>query len=89
MCFLCLCQLLSAPAAASAGFDKFSDVLSDARIQRGKSYPAAAPRVDMTEEDMFEIGRNAGALVDVNDGLLPRPGVDSRPRPDGGPALRP
>jgi hypothetical protein len=89
MCFLCLCQLLSTPAAASAGFDKFSNVLSDARIQRSESYRAAVARVDMAEEDMFETDSNAGALVNVNDSLLLRFGADSRPRPDGAPALRP
>jgi|GEM_PF-2815845 len=89
MFFPCLCQLRSAPAEASAGFDKFSDVLSDVRSQHGKSCRAAAPRVDMAEEDRFETSRNAGALVEVNDGLLLRFGADSRPRPDGAPALRP
>jgi hypothetical protein len=43
----------------------------------------------MAEEDMFETDSNAGALVNVNDSLLLRFGADSRPRPDGAPALRP
>lgn len=78
MRFLSLCLLLLAPAIASASVGVFTDVTGDTRIQRGELYLAAAPGVDVEEDDIIETGSNASAQAEMNDGTLLKLGAGSR-----------
>lgn len=77
MRFLGLCLLLLIPMAATAGIGVFADVQGDTRIQRGEVYLAAAPGVDVEEDDIIETGNNAGAQVEMQDGTLLKLGAAS------------
>jgi len=78
MRFLGLCLLLLTPMVAAAGIGVFTDVQGDTHIQRGEAYLAAAPGVDVEEDDIIETGNNAGAQLEMNDGSLLRLGAASR-----------
>ncbi len=76
--FLGLSLLLLMPPAATAGIGVFADVQGDTRIQRGEAYLAAAPGVDVEEDDIIETGDHAGAQVEMHDGSMLRLGAASR-----------
>ncbi len=78
MHILGLCLLLFTPMAATAGIGVFTDVQGDTRIQRGEAYLAAAPGVDVEEDDIVETGENASAQLEMHDGSLLRVGAASR-----------
>ncbi len=78
MRFLGFCLLLLTPMAATAGIGVFADVQGDTRIQRGEVYLAAAPGVDVEEDDIVETGDNASAQVEMRDGSLLKLGAASR-----------
>ncbi len=78
MRFLSLCLLLFVPAIAFAGVGVFTDVTGDTHIQRGELYLAAAPGVEVEEDDILETGNNASAQVEMNDGTLLKLGAASR-----------
>lgn len=75
---LILCLLLLTPMAAAAGIGVFADVQGDTRILRGEVYLAAAPGVDVEEDDIIETGNKASAQVEMNDGTLLKLGASSR-----------
>jgi hypothetical protein len=76
--FLGLCLLLLTPMVAAAGIGVFADVQGDTRIQRGEVYLAAAPGVDVEEDDIIETGDNASAQVEMLDGSMLKLGAASR-----------
>jgi len=76
--FLSLWLLLLTPMVATAGIGVFTDVQGDTRIQRGEGYLAAAPGVDVEEDDIIETGDNASAQVEMHDGSLFKLGAASR-----------
>ncbi|HJW81664.1 MAG TPA: FecR domain-containing protein [Acidiferrobacterales bacterium] len=78
MRFLGFCLLLLTPMAATAGIGVFADVQGDTHILRGEVYLAAAPGVDVEEDDIIETGSKAGAQVEMNDGSLLKLGAASR-----------
>lgn len=78
MRFLGLCLLLLTPMAATAGIGVFTDVQGDTHVQRGEVYLAAAPGVDVEEDDIVETGDNASAQVELQDGSLLKLGAASR-----------
>ncbi len=79
MRFLSLCLLLYAPASVlAAGVGVFTDVTGDTRILRGEYYLAAAPGVEVEENDIIETGSNASAQVEMSDNTLLKLGADSR-----------
>ena len=78
MRFLGLCLLLLTPMVATAGIGVFADVQGDTRIQRGEVYLAAAPGVDVEEDDIIETGDNASAQVEMQDGSMLKLGAASR-----------
>ena len=78
MRFLGLCLLLLTPMVATAGIGVFADVQGDTRIQRGEAYLAAAPGVDVEEDDIIETGDNASAQVEMQDGSMLKLGAASR-----------
>jgi len=78
MRFLGLCLLLLTPMVAAAGIGVFTDVQGDTHIQRGEGYLAAAPGVDVEEDDIIETGDNASAQVEMQDGSLLKLGAASR-----------
>jgi hypothetical protein len=73
-----LTLLLLLPMAATARIGVFTDVQGDTRIQRGEVYLAAAPGVDVEEDDMIETADHASAQVEMRDGSLLKIGADSR-----------
>lgn len=78
MRFLSLCFLLLAPTIASASVGVFTDVVGDTRIQRAEYYLAAAPGVEVEEDDILETGDNANAQVEMKDGTILKLGARSR-----------
>lgn len=64
MRFLTLCFLLLAPSLTYASIGVFTDVTGDTRIQRGDFYLAAAPGVEIEEDDILETGKNGSAQVE-------------------------
>jgi hypothetical protein len=64
--------------AATASIGVFTAVQGDTRIQRGEVALAAAPGVDVEEDDIIETGDNAGAQVELQDGTLLKLGATSR-----------
>lgn len=78
MRFISLCFLLLAPAIASASVGVFTEVTGDTRILHGELYLAAAPGVEVDEDDIIETGANASAQIEMNDGSLLKLGSASR-----------
>lgn len=78
MRLLSLCFLLLMPSFACASIGVFTDIVGDTRIQRGDFYLAAAPGVEVQEDDILETGANASAQVEMNDGSLLKLGSGTR-----------
>jgi len=75
---LVLCLLLLTPMAAAAGIGVFAEVKGDTNILRGEAYLAAAPGVDVEEDDIIETGKSASVQVEMNDGTMLKLGASSR-----------
>lgn len=75
----CFLLGLTMPVEALAGgIGVFTDVRGDTRIQRADEYLAAAPGVEVEQDDIVETGAAASAQVEMNDGTTLRLGADSR-----------
>lgn len=66
------------PSLAFASIGILTDVTGDTRIQRSDNYFAAAPGVEVLEDDILETGVNASAQIEMNDGSLLKLGSGTR-----------
>ncbi|HEX9627158.1 MAG TPA: FecR domain-containing protein [Acidiferrobacterales bacterium] len=66
------------PAASGSAVGTFTEIEGEVRLLRGEYYFAAAPGVEVAEDDIVETGARARAQIEMGDGSILRLGPDTR-----------